>query len=78
MVKFARESSVVRTWADARAFCWLRRQAWRLYVSGELAITSSGRDLELLLLRHVSREQMHQEKIKGDDVSRGTPRDIAE
>jgi hypothetical protein len=27
-----------------------------LSVSGELAITSSGRNLELLLLRHVSRE----------------------
>jgi hypothetical protein len=32
MVKFARESSVVRTWADARAFCWLRRQACRWWI----------------------------------------------
>jgi hypothetical protein len=65
MVKFARESSVVRTWADASAFCWLRRQAWRLFVSGELAITSSGRDLELLLPRHVLRADISRENKRG-------------
>jgi hypothetical protein len=41
-----------------------------LSVSGELAITSSGRVLELLLPRNVSRAD---EKIKGDNVSRVTP-----
>ena len=42
-----------------------------LFVSGELAITSSGRDLELLLPRHVLGADK-KEKIKGDNVSRGT------
>jgi hypothetical protein len=32
-----------------------RNDSGTLSVSGELAITSSGRELELLLLRHVSR-----------------------
>jgi hypothetical protein len=50
----------------------LERMIHRLFVVGELAITSSGRVLELLLPRHVSRAS--EEKIKGDNVLRGTKR----
>jgi hypothetical protein len=43
-----------------------------LSASRELAITST-RELEPILSRHIFREQMSEEKIKGDIVSRGTP-----
>jgi hypothetical protein len=48
-----------------------------LSVSWELAIPSSGGDLELLFLRHVLRVDVSRENgLKGDDISRGTPLEI--